>query len=260
LLWGELSDEEFAYAIDVALSTGCRVLAANRTFGGLEPRGLWLGGRQLLELTPPSLRGWQLALKRAVDLVGAVTGLVLLAPVMLLLAIIVRLESPGPAIFAQRRVGPRGRLFWCFKFRSMRQDAERLLRANPQLYQQYLANHFKLPEDTDPRLTRVGRLLRKASLDELPQLVNVLLGQMSLVGPRPIVPAELEHYGHDAALVFMSLKPGMTGAWAVNGRSEVGYPDRAQLELEYIRRWSLWSDLGILARTLPAVLRRTGAH
>jgi lipopolysaccharide/colanic/teichoic acid biosynthesis glycosyltransferase len=261
LLWGDLSEEEFAYAVDVALATGCQLLAAARTaFGGVEPRGVWIGGRQLIELTPPSLRGWQLALKRAMDLGGAVAGLALLGPVMLVLAAIVRLDSAGPALFVQRRVGAKGRLFHCFKFRSMKQDAEQILRANPELYRKYLASHFKLPERDDPRLTRVGRFLRKTSLDELPQLFNVLLGQMSLVGPRPIVPAELEHYGYEAALVFMSLKPGMTGAWAVNGRSKVGYPGRAQMELDYIRRWSLLGDLAILLRTVPAVLGGRGAH
>jgi lipopolysaccharide/colanic/teichoic acid biosynthesis glycosyltransferase len=157
-------------------------------------------------------------------------------------------------------VGAKGRLFRCFKFRSMKRDAEQILRADAALCQKYLTNHFKLPEHEDPRLTRVGRFLRKTSLDELPQLINVLLGQMSLVGPRPIVPAELDHYRHEAALVFMSLKPGITGAWAVSGRSEIGYPDRALLELEYIRRWSLLSDIAILVRTVPAVLRRRGAH
>jgi lipopolysaccharide/colanic/teichoic acid biosynthesis glycosyltransferase len=261
LLWGNLTNDEFAYAVDVALATGCRLLAAARTsFGGVEPRGVWIGGRQLVELTPPSLRGWQLALKRGLDVLGAGLGLLVLAPVMLILALIVRLDSPGPAVFVQKRVGAKGRLFRCFKFRSMKQNAEQILRADPELYAKYLANHFKLPEHADPRLTGIGRFLRKTSLDELPQLLNVLMGQMSLVGPRPIVPAELDHYGHEAALVFMSLKPGVTGAWAVSGRSEVGYPDRAQMELEYIRRWSLLSDIGILLRTVPAVLRRRGAH
>ena len=141
----------------------------------------------------------------------------------------------------------------------MCQDAEQILRADPELYGMYLNNHFKMPEDEDSRITRVGRFLRRTSLDELPQLLNVVMGQMSLVGPRPIVEEELEHYGHCAAL-FLSLKPGMTGVWAVNGRSKVGYPDRVDMELQYIRRWSLVDDLSILAWTIPAVLRGGGAH
>jgi len=141
----------------------------------------------------------------------------------------------------------------------MHRDAEERLRRDPSLYARYVANSYKLPEETDPRLTRIGRFMRKTSLDELPQLINVLIGDMSLVGPRPIVPEELEQYAHGAA-VFLSLKPGMTGAWAVNGRSHIGYPDRADIELAYVRNWSLWRDLGILSNTVPAVLRGRGAH
>jgi len=156
-------------------------------------------------------------------------------------------------------MGARGRLFRCYKFRSMRADAEQVLRADPNLYAAYVSNHFKLPADQDPRLTRVGRWLRRTSLDELPQLFNVLEGQMSLVGPRPVVPEELDHYGGRAPLL-LSLKPGITGTWAVNGRSEVGYPVRADMELEYVRSWSLWLDIGIMLWTVPAVMRTRGAH
>ena len=141
----------------------------------------------------------------------------------------------------------------------MRADAEARLRADPPLYQEYVRNNYKLPEGTDPRLTWVGRWLRRLSLDEIPQLINVLTSEMSLVGPRPIVPDELDEYRSSAA-VFLSLKPGMTGAWAVNGRSHVSYPDRADMELEYVRNWSLGRDLRILLMTAPAVVRRRGAH
>jgi lipopolysaccharide/colanic/teichoic acid biosynthesis glycosyltransferase len=140
----------------------------------------------------------------------------------------------------------------------MRKDAEASLRGDPELYREYVENNFKLSDDRDPRLTRVGRWLRRTSLDELPQLLNVFVGDMSLVGPRPIVPEELERYGHGAA-VFLSLKPGMTGAWQVNGRSTIGYPARADIELEYVRNWSLGRDLWILLTTIPAVLRMRGA-
>lgn len=261
LLWGKVTEEEVAHIVDVALSTGCRLLAGERiSLGGVKPCGVWMGGRQLLELTPPALRGWQPVLKRGMDLIGAGLGLVLMGPLMLMIALAVRLESGGPVLFAQCRVGARGRLFRCYKFRSMRCDAEQVLRADPELYLRYVSNHFKLPEHEDPRLTRVGRWLRKTSLDELPQLVNVIRGEMSLVGPRPIVPAELDHYGLGNAPVLLALRPGMTGAWAVHGRSEVGYPDRATMELEYIRRWSVLNDLAILVRTVPAVLGARGAH
>jgi len=141
----------------------------------------------------------------------------------------------------------------------MHTDAEALLRADAGLYAEYVGNNYKLAEDRDPRLTRVGRFLRKTSLDELPQLINVFIGEMSLVGPRPIVPEELSQYGPGAP-AFLSLKPGITGAWQVNGRSDVGYPDRVDIELEYVRKWSLGRDLWILLRTFPAVLNRRGAH
>jgi lipopolysaccharide/colanic/teichoic acid biosynthesis glycosyltransferase len=141
----------------------------------------------------------------------------------------------------------------------MRVDAEEALRRNPVLYAMYLENNYKLPEGEDPRITRVGRLLRKTSLDELPQLWNVLRGHMSLIGPRPVVPDELNEYG-EKRRVFLSVKPGLSGAWAITGRSRVGYPDRAAIELGYIRRWRFGRDLSILWRTVPAVLTRRGAH
>jgi lipopolysaccharide/colanic/teichoic acid biosynthesis glycosyltransferase len=260
LLWGNLSDAEFNYAVDVAAIGGCRLLAgARNSIGEIEPRGVWVGGRQLVELTPPMLRGWQVVMKRAVDLAGATFGLVILSPILVGLALAVKLDSRGPVFFMQDRLGARARRFRCLKFRSMRQDAEAVLRSSPALYERYLTNDFKLPEGEDPRVTRIGRFLRRTSLDELPQLLNVLKGDMSLVGPRPIVPGELEHYGAGAQL-FLSLKPGMTGQWAVSGRTHVVYPERARMELEYIRKWSLLSDIGILLRTIPAVLAKRGAH
>lgn len=261
LVAGPISDADFAYVVDAALVSGCRLLTASRMArtAGVEPRSICFQGLPLVELTAPGLKAWQLAVKRLVDLLGATIGLVVLSPFLLLIAAWVRWDSPGPAVFGQVRLGERGRRFRCRKFRTMRSDAEEVLRADLELQQRYVANNFKLPEAIDPRLTRVGRFLRKTSLDELPQLFNVLVGDMSLVGPRPIVPDEIGHYERSAPL-FLSLKPGMTGAWAVSGRSQVGYPDRAHMELEYVRRWSLLSDIGILLCTIPIVLRRQGAH
>jgi lipopolysaccharide/colanic/teichoic acid biosynthesis glycosyltransferase len=142
----------------------------------------------------------------------------------------------------------------------MRTDAEQILKNSPSLYAKYLKNNFKLPKGEDPRLAPLGRFLRVTSLDELPQLFNVLIGEMSLVGPRPIVPLEAIHYG-DSAMLFMSAKPGMTGHWQVSGRSEIAeYHKRVELDLEYIRDQSLGKDLEILMRTVPAVLRRKGAN
>jgi lipopolysaccharide/colanic/teichoic acid biosynthesis glycosyltransferase len=141
----------------------------------------------------------------------------------------------------------------------MRVDAEQVLRDDPVLYSQYVKNNYKLPEGEDPRITRMGLLLRKTSLDELPQFWNVLRGDMSLVGPRPVIPDELNEYG-DKRRVLLSVKPGMSGAWAISGRSRVGYPQRATIELGYVQRWRLKADLSILWRTLPAVVTRRGAH
>lgn len=261
LVWTDLTTQEFTWAVDVALASGCRLLAAPRTpqTAGIQPRSVWIEGRPLLELTAPSLQGWQLAAKRTIDVLGATLGLVVLSPVFVFLGVWIWLDSPGPMFFGQTRLGRRGRPFRCLKFRSMHHDAEAILTSDPALHAAYVENHFKLPAESDPRITRSGRFLRRTSLDELPQLINVLLGQMSLVGPRPIVPDEIEHYGGGAPL-FLSLKPGITGAWAVRGRSNVGYPDRARVELEYIRGWSVSSDLMILMQTLPAVMLRRGAH
>jgi exopolysaccharide production protein ExoY len=182
------------------------------------------------------------------------------APLFAIVAIVNRLMAPGPVLFAQRRLGQNGKPFMVFKFRTMVTNAEEVLKRTPELYQRYLDNNYKLPEGEDPRITRVGRFLRKTSLDELPQLLNVLQGDMSLVGPRPVVPPEVENYA-DYATLFLSAKPGMTGHWQVSGRSEIKeYSRRVELDLEYIRDQSLSKDLEILLRTVPAVLMRRGAH
>jgi exopolysaccharide biosynthesis polyprenyl glycosylphosphotransferase len=260
-LCGYLRDKEFQDVVDAALAGGCQVLAVPRAaeIAGVHPTTVWRRGQPLVELTAPSLKGWQLFLKRLLDLVGASVGLLLLSPPIALIGVAIKLESRGPIIFGHARLGANGRRFKCYKFRSMHPEADQRLRSDAELYATYVANGYKLPEEEDTRLTRVGRFLRKTSLDEIPQLINVFRGEMSLVGPRPIVPEELERYGHGAA-VLLSLKPGMTGAWAVNGRSHVGYPDRADMELDYVRNWSLAFDLWILLRTVPAVLVRRGAH
>jgi len=262
MTFGNGADQDGATKmVDTALAGGCQVLSVPRSIqiAGVHPTTVWRGGQALVELTRPTLKGWQLLLKRLVDLIGASAGLLFLSPLFGLVALAVKVESRGPVSFGHRRVGLNGRTFTCYKFRSMHSDAEERLQADPALHAEYVANAYKLPEGRDPRLTAVGRFLRKTSLDELPQLVNVLNGEMSLVGPRPIVPMELDQYGHGAP-VFLSIKPGMTGAWQINGRSRVSYPDRADIELDYVRTWSLIRDLWILCKTLPVVLGRRGAH
>ena len=199
------------------------------------------------------------ALKRTVDLAGAVLGLLLTAPLLAVLAVLVRLGSPGPVFFAQARVGRGGRVFRCYKLRTMRHDAESLLRTDPELRATYERHGFKIPCDADHRVTPIGRLLRLSSSDELPQLWNVLKGEMALGGPRPLVVRELAHYPGTDRDVLLSVRPGLTGAWAVGGRSRVGYPDRARMELDYVREWSIGRDFLILLKTVGAVLARRGA-
>ena len=257
---GYLTDAQFQDVVDAALAGGCQVLSVPRSvvIAGLHPTTVWRRGQPIVELSAPSLKVSQLFLKRLLDLIGSGLGLIVLAPLFAMIGIAIKLDSRGPILFGHRRLGLNGRAIRCWKFRSMHRDAEQRLRSDESLYARYVANNYKLPVDEDPRLTRLGRFLRKTSLDELPQLVNVLTGDMSLVGPRPIVMEELRQYGHGAA-VFLSLRPGMTGAWQVNGRSAIGYPDRAAIELEYARNLSLARDLAILVKTIPAVLRRRGA-
>lgn len=200
-----------------------------------------------------------LACKRLLDILGAAIGLVLLAPLFLVIGVAIKLSSPGPIFFCQWRPGMGGRQFRMFKFRTMRTDAEEVLRADVELYQKFLDNDCKLPPEEDPRVFRVGAWLRSTSLDELPQLINVLTGEMSLVGPRPVIGPELDNYGSSRA-VFLSARPGMTGYWQVNGRSDIAYPERADMDLYYIERWSLLLDLKILLKTIPAVISQRGAH
>ncbi|HYI61146.1 MAG TPA: sugar transferase [Acidimicrobiales bacterium] len=210
-------------------------------------------------LAPGSARAVT-ATKRALDVVVASVLLVATAPVVLVLFILVRLDG-GPAFFKQRRVGQGGRVIEISKFRSMAVDAETRLHADPELYAKYLVNGFKLPADEDPRLSQWGRFLRSSSLDELPQLISVLKGDMSMVGPRPIVEAELVEYAsRQAQEAYLSARPGLTGLWQVSGRSSLNYQQRVELDLAYLARPSVGADLWILVKTALVVLRRVGAH
>jgi exopolysaccharide production protein ExoY len=261
VLCGHSDETTFARVVRAAMVAECELLSVSRSYelAGVSPEVVWRHGHPFIELRAVALRGQQLVLKRLLDIALAGVAVVLLAPVMLVLAAAIRLDSKGPAVFGQSRVGRHGRRFKCYKFRSMHVNADEMLRVDPELYAEYVSNDFKLPPERDKRITRMGAFLRRTSLDELPQLWNVLRGDMSLVGPRPIVPAELCHYGTEEPL-FLSLKPGVTGAWQVKGRSNMGYPVRAGVELEYVRKWSLATDIEILVRTLPAVLTQRGAR
>jgi len=196
--------------------------------------------------------------KLALDAVCAAIILLVISPVLLAIAVLVKLDG-GPVFFAHPRIGAGGRRFPCLKFRSMRVDSaevlDHLLSTNPAAAVEWAATQ-KLRND--PRVTKVGAWLRKTSLDELPQLLNVLRLEMSLVGPRPIVDAELAHYGENITYYYET-RPGLTGLWQVSGRSDTTYQKRVQLDTWYVKNWTLWHDIAILAKTVPAVLDRTGA-
>ncbi|KQR22930.1 undecaprenyl-phosphate galactose phosphotransferase WbaP [Deinococcus sp. Leaf326] len=198
--------------------------------------------------------------KRSIDLFGSVFGTLLISPVLLLIALAIKLDSPGPAVYRARRLGRDGKPFDCFKFRSMHRDAEaklqEVLAADPALRAEFEATH-KLKDD--PRVTRVGNFIRKTSLDEFPQLFNVILGEMSLVGPRPIVQAEVVKYGeiYDA---YKQVRPGMTGYWQANGRSDTSYDERVAMDNFYVTNWTPWLDVIILIQTVRVVLLGKGAY
>jgi len=198
--------------------------------------------------------------KRVADIVIAGIVLFVLSPLFVFTALLVRCSSPGPIFFGHERIGCGGRTFRCLKFRTMRRDAEQVLRsvleADPALAREWNETR-KLRNDL--RITRIGRVLREYSLDELPQLINVMRGEMSLVGPRPVVSAELARYGHRAAH-YLSARPGITGLWQVSGRSDTSYARRVALDTRYVREWSLANDLAILVRTIPAVLGSRGSY
>lgn len=195
--------------------------------------------------------------KRVFDLCAASLLMVLTMPATVFAAVLVAITSRGPIFFGQPRVGRKGRVFRCWKFRTMHVDAEMRLHADDSLYERYVANDFKLEAHEDPRLTSVGHFLRRTSLDELPQLFNVLAGTMSLVGPRPVVVDELDSYGPWKD-TYLAAKPGVTGPWQCSGRNEIRYPERAELDADYLENWSPLADAKILVRTIPAVLRRNG--
>ena len=197
-----------------------------------------------------------LIIKRFFDILLSLIGLVILLPIFIIIAIIIKLDSKGPVFFKHKRIGKNGKTIGVYKFRSMVINAEELIKKfTPEQKAEYEKN-FKL--DNDPRITRVGKILRKTSLDELPQLINIFIGNMSIVGPRPIVTGEIDKYG-DQKDKFLSMTPGLTGYWQASGRSDVEYDERIKMELYYIDHCSLWLDIKIIFKTFFAVIKREGA-
>ncbi|HSH31606.1 MAG TPA: sugar transferase [Candidatus Saccharimonadales bacterium] len=229
-----------------------------------------LAGVPVIEIRHTPLDGWGRILKRAFDVVGAALGLIAAAPLLLLIAVVIKLTDPGPIFYKHKRLSRTGLAIGVYKFRSMlrqyctgpgysgKTDAQILGNdlGRPDLAKEFTKEQKLL---VDPRVSRFGAILRKTSLDELPQLINVLKGELSLVGPRPIVEAELERYGLGSS-TFLALKPGITGLWQISGRSDIGYDERVKLDIYYVENWSLWLDIKILVKTAFSLLKRKGAY
>ena len=265
---GQLSDLQLEEVARAALSSGCQLLTLPRgvNIPGVVPAIVWRRGEPLVTLTAPTLQGWQLVLKRAVDLVGATVLTVLGAPLMAVIAVAIKLDSPGPIFFRQERIGTGGHRFRVIKFRTMvdgasdavhRELVKRMLAGDEESTAAEMEGSRVYKLLRDDRVTRAGRLLRRTSLDELPQLFNVLFGQMSLVGPRPPLPYEIEAY---AFWQFdrLQVRPGITGLWQVSGRNLLTYRQMCELDITYVQHWSLLLDLRILLRTIPVVLFNAG--
>lgn len=217
------------------------------------------GAALISHYATPAAMGWPIFIKRVLDVVLSASALLLLSPVLILVAILIKLTSPGPVFFIQKRVGLNKRVFNIFKFRTMVADAEKKL-AELEHRNEVSGPVFKMK--MDPRVTPLGRFLRKTSIDEIPQLINVLKGDMSLVGPRPLQLRDYELFtaaGPDWQRCRFSVRPGITCLWQVNGRSSIPFEKWMELDQQYVRKWSLWLDLQILAKTIPAVLKGSGA-
>lgn len=196
------------------------------------------------------------AIKRVFDFFFSLICLIVLSPIFLVVALLIKLDSKGPVFFMHKRIGKNGKLLKIFKFRTMVTNAEELLKTLTPEQEKEFKENFKLANDF--RVTKVGKVLRKTSIDELPQLINILNGSMSLIGPRPIVKDELEKYG-DKKSEFLSVTPGLTGWWACSGRSDLTYEERIQLELYYVRNCSIKLDIKVFFKTIKSVVKREGA-
>jgi exopolysaccharide biosynthesis polyprenyl glycosylphosphotransferase len=220
------------------------------------PRVETLDYESLITFRNAGLQGWGVMLKRFLDIVISLACLIVLAPLFVIAALLIKVTSRGPILFVQQRVGLNKRLIGVYKFRTMVQDAEKKQAALEHM-NEVSGPVFKIKND--PRITPVGRFLRKTSIDELPQLLNVLKGDMSLVGPRPLPVRDYEGFSQDWQRRRLSIRPGITCLWQINGRSSIQFDRWMELDMEYIDRWSVWLDMLILIRTIPAVLKGSGA-
>lgn len=245
------SHEELLHAIRVCRDAGVTVDIVPRLFEFLDgARAEQIGGMPLMSIKQPTFSRLSRATKRGLDIFGASLGLLLLAPVLTLIALAIRLDSRGPVFFTQQRSGRGGRFFRLYKFRSMKIDSTVLVREDGAI----------VKRADDDRITRVGRIIRRFSLDEAPQLFNVLKGDMSLVGPRPLVLAEHAALSEDWQARRADLRPGLTGPWQISGRSHIPFQDMIKFDYQYVAGWSLARDIEILLATLPAVIAGRGAY
>ena len=254
--------EDLAKLVSLA-STSFRYVIVMPNLGGITNTAVIardFAGNFGVEIRYNLLSPWARRAKRVLDLLLTVTGGLMISPLLLAIVVLIKLDSPGPAFYGHRRLGAGGEHFRCWKFRTMHTNSEQLLdeflQSDPGLRAEW-EHSFKLRKD--PRVTRVGRFLRKTSLDELPQLWNVLWGEMSLIGPRPIVDAEIPKYG-TVYEMYRRTTPGISGFWQVSGRSDTNYAERIKLDAYYVHNWSVWLDLVILARTVRIVILGRGAY
>jgi exopolysaccharide biosynthesis polyprenyl glycosylphosphotransferase len=244
--------------VDTCAAAGVPITLLSDIFGDYlpSPQVKRFGSLPALNFAPVHHSRIMLGVKRCIDVVGACAGLLVAAPIIAASVLAIKLTSPGPVFFSQDRCGLNGRRFKMVKLRTMREGADELKASLAGLNEMEGGRAFKIRDD--PRVTPVGRLLRRYSLDELPQFVDVLRGNMSLVGPRPSVPFEVDEY-QTFERRRLSMRPGLTCIWQVSGRNNIGFEDWVRLDLEYIDTWSLTNDFKILFQTIPAVLRGTGA-
>jgi exopolysaccharide biosynthesis polyprenyl glycosylphosphotransferase len=260
IAFSRASHEELLVALRACRDRRVAVDIVPRLFEFLDnaPGMAQMGGLPLISVAVPRLSRASRALKRGLDLVGGILAVLVMSPVLALIAIAIKLESPGAVMFRQTRVGRGGRPFEVFKFRSMYADAENRKGELVALNDKDDGVMFKI--HADPRVTRVGRILRRTSLDELPQLFNVIRGEMSLVGPRPLILVEAQSLREDWHARRMDLRPGMTGPWQVAGRSDLSYQEMLRLDYSYVAGWTLARDIEMLLATIPAVLSGRGAY
>ncbi|MDQ6605809.1 MAG: sugar transferase, partial [Actinomycetota bacterium] len=253
----DFPQEKAVDLVDLCHQRGVTVHVAPSTMEILINRAEFIPGQSvpLFTLRPPVFEGVDYAVKRSFDLVLSTIGLVILTPMLLAISAAIKLSSRGPVIYRSMRPGMAGKPFYCFKFRTMREHADQI-QADLEPFNEQSGGLFKIRDD--PRLTRVGRFLRRFSLDELPQLANVIRGEMSLVGPRPLTMRDFEQL-EDWHKKRYHVLPGITGLWQVSGRAELDFDDLVRLDFLYLERWSMFLDLSILLKTIPAVFSRRGA-